>query len=92
MVSGWREGLTLERIDVNGNYTPDNCKFITRKDQARNRRSNRYITAFGETKPAFEWETDERCKVKSSNIWERIDRLGWDAETAISTPAGQPRK
>jgi len=38
--NGWKEGLTIERIEVNGNYEPNNCKFITMKEQAQNRRNS----------------------------------------------------
>lgn len=43
------EGTTLERIDVDGDYCKDNCKWASSFEQSRNRRSNRFITAFGET-------------------------------------------
>lgn len=45
------EGLTLDRIDSNGNYGKNNCKWSTAKEQANNRRVTRYATAFGETLP-----------------------------------------
>lgn len=47
--NGWQEGLTLDRIDNEGNYEPSNCRWITKKEQNRNRRSNRLVTMYGKT-------------------------------------------
>lgn len=46
---GYKKGLQLDRIDVNGNYSPDNCRWVTHTENANNTRTNRYITVFGET-------------------------------------------
>lgn len=45
------EGTTLDRIDVNGPYSPENCRWATHEVQVSNKRTNRMITAFGHTKP-----------------------------------------
>ena len=55
VTNGYEEGLTLDRIDVNGNYEPSNCRFVDRKFQGRNRRITLYVTVWDETKPATEW-------------------------------------
>lgn len=47
MKSGWRRGLTLDRIDVDAGYHPDNCRWVTRAQQQRNRRSNRRVLLNG---------------------------------------------
>ena len=46
---------SIDRIDSDGDYSPDNCKWSTRQEQVRNRRSNRNITYRGETLTLVEW-------------------------------------
>ena len=53
--NGYKENLTIERIDVNGNYCPDNCKWITSKEQSMNKTNSVYIEHKGETKHLVEW-------------------------------------
>lgn len=48
VANGWKQHLTIERIDVNGDYTPENCKWITKSEQPRNKRNNVLITLDGE--------------------------------------------
>jgi len=53
--NGWKPNLSIERKDLDGNYCPDNCTFITMKEQARNKTSNVRITYQGITKCIAEW-------------------------------------
>lgn len=53
--NGYKDNLSIDRIDVNGDYEPDNCKWSTDVDQQRNKRNNRLVTINGETKTLAEW-------------------------------------
>lgn len=53
--NGWERGLTLDRINVNGNYSPNNCRWASRKQQNRNTRKNIWISIDGEEKCLSEW-------------------------------------
>lgn len=53
--SGYADGMQIDRIDVNGNYEPSNCRWVTPKVNSRNRRNTVYLTVEGETKSVAEW-------------------------------------
>lgn len=83
--SRYDDSLTLERKDVDGNYTPINCTWIPRLAQARNRRDSRYLTAFGETKLLIDWKHDYRRVCSPEALWHRLNR-GMVLEAALTTP------
>jgi len=70
--NGYEKGLTLYRIDNNGNYEPSNCRWITRKEQNLNKRNTIYITIGNETKTLMEWA--ECLGVKLSTLRDRYRR------------------
>lgn len=55
MANGYEEHLTIDRIDVNGNYCPENCRWTTQKEQARNKRNTVFIELNGEIHSLSEW-------------------------------------
>ena len=84
--SGFREDLSLERKDNDGDYSPGNCCWETKKRQSRNMQKTIYLDAFGERKPMLDWAEDSRCAVNKYTLRNRIQH-GWDHEKAITSPA-----
>lgn len=84
--NGWKVGLSLDRINNDGNYEPDNCRWATSEMQMRNRSNNFNLTAFGETKCLQAWVKDERCTVNSSTAIKHRLNLNLSPEDAISKP------
>lgn len=80
---GYRDDLTIDRIDVNGNYTPDNCRWITRAEQNLNTRQNRFITYNGETHTLKEWSII--LGINCSTLKSRLDIYHWSVEEAFNT-------
>lgn len=80
--NGYQECLTIDRIDVNGDYAPDNCRWSTAKQQVRNRRNTKYVTYRGETKSLAEW--CEILGLKYYTVQSRL-RRGWPVEKALAT-------
>ncbi|WP_024295019.1 hypothetical protein [Lacrimispora indolis] len=82
--NGYRNGLTIERKDVNGNYEPDNCIWITKQQQAFNKRDSIFVTYRGRTKDLMVWCNE--LGLTYDTFHNRIT-CGWSPEKAFESPA-----
>lgn len=76
---------TIDRIDVNGNYTPKNCRWATWKEQHRNKRNTIFVELAG--KRLSLKEACEKAGVNYARTWERVTRRNWPIEAALRIPA-----
>jgi hypothetical protein len=81
---------SIERIDNDGPYSPDNCIWGTRVEQSRNTRRNHYITIDNVTKCLAEWCLE--TGIHYTTVLQRINRSGWDPIRALLTPVKPERK
>lgn len=79
--NGYQKGLTIDRIDVNGDYEPSNCRWVTMREQGKNKRCNVSLTYKGETKLISEWAKE--LGLNYSTIQWRHKR-GWSDEDCIT--------
>lgn len=80
---GPSNGMTLDRIDNNGNYEPGNCQWLPHSDQAKKTSRTRYLTLGDETHSLAEWA--RRIGVRPHVLSMRLNAYGWSVERAITT-------
>lgn len=81
---GYSPGLTIDRIDNNKGYSPDNCRWATPYEQSRNTSKNVYITYNGKTQTLKDWSKE--LGIKNTTLHNRIHYYGWSIEKAFTTP------
>lgn len=81
--NGYEDSLTIDRINVNLGYCPENCRWATYKEQANNKSVNREFSYMGETHTVSEW-----CEILNINYTTLMQRLnrGWSIERAVTQP------
>jgi hypothetical protein len=84
MANGYRDDLTIERIDNDGNYEPGNCKWIPLADQGRNKRNNHILSHAGHTTYLSAWARELGINV--GTLHSRIVQRGWPTDRALETP------
>ncbi len=83
---------TLERIDNGYGYFPSNCRWATWKEQSRNKKNNRIIVAFGESKTLADWVDDPRCSVGNGALRHRFNKnIFGSPERNLVEPSLRPR-
>ena len=77
--------MTIDRIDNDKGYSPENCRWVTYAEQSLNTSQNVLVTIEDETKTVTEWCRDKRYTITEGTVWNRINR-GWEMVEAITTP------
>lgn len=86
--NGFQEGLAIDRIDNDGNYSPDNCRFVTLKENNQKRNTTRWYTINGETKNLQQW--CDHYGIKRGTVYTRLEH-GWSIEDALTQPVSKGR-
>ena len=82
VTNGYKDGLTLDRIDVNGDYKPDNCRWVTHLEQNLNKRNNILLTYNNKTQTLKEWSREDDVHITYGAMLRRY-HSGWTTEDIL---------
>ena len=77
------DGMSLDRIDPNGNYCKENCRWATNYTQQNNKRNNTFVEYNGKVQTLAQWARE--LDINYDTLVDRISRYGWSAERALTT-------
>ena len=81
IANGYEKGKSIDRIDNDSGYKPDNCRWVTQRVQMNNTRRTRFLTVGGVTRTITDWSKE--LGISTSKISGRINKLGWPVERAL---------
>ena len=84
IANGYSDNLVIDRENNDGNYTPENCRWIANKQNSRNTRANNNFTFQGKTQCLSAWA--EEYEINYKTLFSRINQYGWSIEKALTTP------
>lgn len=82
--NGYADDLSIDRIDSDGDYCPENCRWVDYKTQNNHTSRNHYITYNNETLTIKQWS--EKTGISYNALKSRLNKHGWSIERALTTP------